>query len=114
MLDASAGAAGTLDDTGRLAQDLPSIAALGRSVSRYAGPVATTLSAVEVARDIQSGNYLDSGFSATDTAISYVLADAGPVGIGVDGAFITAGGTQAAARLTARIGCAVGSYFSGH
>lgn len=52
ILDASAGAAGTLDDSGNVAQRIPGLLAAGRTLSRYAAPVAMVLSGANVARNI--------------------------------------------------------------
>jgi hypothetical protein len=110
-LDADATAAAAYGDAGEIASETPGVQSAGRTLAQAAAPVAMLLSGARVARQIQLGHYGDASFAAADTVIGFALLDLGPVGLALDGALAYSGGTAAAARGAANLGCRIGSLF---
>ena len=102
-------ALGAIHDEGKLLGVVDhSLVALGNNISRVAGPLGTVLSAGQTAYQYSSGQYLNSAFSAADFLIAAALSFGGPAGIAADIAFNVSGGTKAAAKNVATLGCSFG------
>ena len=109
QLGQAAGAMGAIDDEGKLLGVADhSLVALGNSISRYAGPLGTALSAGQTAFQFSSGQYANAAFSAADFFIAAGLSTTGPLGIGADIAFNASGGSKAAVKNLAALGCRLG------
>ncbi len=108
-LDQITSVVGLYDDTGRaFGAGGRSLVALGSSVSRFAGPIGTALSAVQTASQVNNGQYLDAAFTTTDFLLAAGLSLTGPVGIAADVGLNAAGGTKAAAMGAASLICQFG------
>jgi hypothetical protein len=109
QLGQAASAAAAIDDESRLLGVADhSLVALGNNISRVAGPLGTVLSAGQTAVQFSDREYLNAAFSAADFFIAAALSTTGPFGIGADIAFNASGGSQAAAKNLATLGCRMG------
>ena len=101
-----AAVAGAYDDLGRsFSAASRDLVALGNNISRVAGPLGTVLSAGQAAYQYSNGQYLDAAFTSADFLLAAALSTTGPLGIGLDVALNASGGTKAAAKGVARLGC---------